>query len=106
MKYKKTIKKRFHKKKRSNKSKKYGGSSQRSREELEKKIDYLVDELAEHRDNLVKTEQYIEEIKRKIQTLVRRLGNNEILDNNQRILSSIEPRVRQQLRAYRRIIID
>ena len=28
MKYKKTIKKRFHKKKRSNKSKKYGGSSQ------------------------------------------------------------------------------
>ena len=65
-----------------------------------------MDELAEHRDNLVKTEQYIEEIKRKIQTLVRRLGNNEILDNNQRILSSIEPRVRQQLRAYRRIIID
>ena len=65
-----------------------------------------MDELAEHRDNLVKTEQYIEEIKRKIQTLVRLLGNNEILDNNQRILSSIEPRVRQQLRAYRRIIID
>ena len=36
MKYNKTIKKRFHKKKRSNKSKKYGGSSQIPREELEK----------------------------------------------------------------------
>ena len=32
MKYKKTIKKRFHKKKRSNKSKKYGGASSKAEE--------------------------------------------------------------------------
>lgn len=40
MKYKKTIKKIFRKKKRSNKSKKYGGSSQIPRDELERKINY------------------------------------------------------------------
>lgn len=101
MKYKKTIKKRFRKKKRSNKSKKYGGSSQRQREELENKINYWADKLAQHRDYLVKTEQYIEEIKRKIQTLVRQLGNNETLDINPIRSSSIESRVLQQLRALR-----
>jgi hypothetical protein len=106
MKYKKTIKKRFRKKKRSNKSKKYGGSSQRqiSRLELENKINYLVYKLAERFDYLVKTEQYIEEIKREIQTFVDQLGNNERLDINQIVLSSIEARVRQQLRAHSRII--
>ena len=103
MKYKKTIKKRFRKKKRSNKSKKYGGSSQRqiSRLELENKINYLAYKLAQHRDYLVKTEQYIEEIKRKIQTLVRQLGNNETLYINPIRSSSIESRVLQQLRALR-----
>lgn len=110
MKYKKTIKKRFRKKKRSNKSKKYGGSSQQQilslelePSELERKIIYWADKLAQHRDYLVKTEQYIEEIKRKIQTLVDQLGNNETLDINPIRSSSIESRVLQQLRLLNRL---
>ena len=82
----------------SKKSKKYGGSSQIPRDELERKINYWADLLAERNDYLTKMNNYTEEIKGIIQTLVSQLDNN-----NRRLYNYVEPRVLQKLRAHRRI---